>query len=247
MPFALALQGFIGMNRYYGSLDSALISYNQLTWLPLLMAALAFLPEYFMGGGFPNVSSSQQMQAFGAEFLLTRAVDRACVFRCRGALFWAAIGIAVLAWLVCATFKPSFELNLPAHGGASIKAEYYLKNIPGSFVEKTSPDGDVTIKAPLGNLQSKAVMGVVLTVISAVWVTVLPIMARLRYRRWIYWGAFILGVAVMPWLTIGHNSAFEPIFVFGLANLPLCVCLAVILALGAQWFVVRKLSALEFM
>ncbi len=33
MPLVLGFQGFIGTTRFYGDLDSALIFFNQLSWI----------------------------------------------------------------------------------------------------------------------------------------------------------------------------------------------------------------------
>lgn len=247
MPLALGFQGFFGMTRYYGNLESALIFFNQISWIPLILAAMVFLPEFFLGGAWTTAQTQQQVQTFGADFMLTRAVDRSCVFRTRGALFWCIIGIAVVSWIAVAAFTPAFTLELSSRSGAAQNADYYLRHLPGSFIEKTAQNGDITIKAPLGNLQIKVLMGAVALLVSAVWLVLLPLISRLSQRRWIYWGVFIAGVAVMPFISILGRSPLEPVFVLGVANLSVIGVVAVVAAVGGQLLAERLLRSVEFM
>jgi hypothetical protein len=247
MPLALGFQGFIGMNRFYGDLDSALIFFNQLSWIPLILAAMVFLPEFFLGGAWTTAQTQQQVQTFGADFMLTRAVDRSCVFRTRGTLFWCIIGLAVVSWIIAAAFHPGFTLELSSRSGAVQNADYYLKHLPGSFIEKTAQNGDVTIKAPMGNLQLKALMGAVTLAVSALWLVVLPLISRLPQRRWIYWGVFIAGVAIMPFFSIALRSPLEPAAVLGLANLPIVIVAALVATVFGQFLAERLLRSVEFM
>ncbi len=247
MPLALGFQGFLGMTRFYGDLDSALIFFNQLSWIPLILAAMIFLPEFFLGGYWTTAQTQQQVQTFGADFILTRAVDRSCVFRVRGAIFWCMIGAAVVCWIAVAAFKPAFTLELSSRSGAAQNAAYYLQHLPGGFVEKTAQNGDVTIKAPYGNLQLKLLMGAVAVSVSSVWLIFLPLISRLPHRRWIYGGIFILGVFGLSFLPILGRSPLEPALVLGLGNLSLVGAAALILAVGGQLLAERLLKPVEFM
>lgn len=247
MPLALGFQGFIGMTRFYGDLDTALIFFNQLSWIPLIIAAMVFLPEFFLGGAWTTAQTQQQVQTFGADFILTRAVDRTSVFRARGALFWCIIGLAVASWIVAAAFKPSFTLELSSRSGAVQNAGYYLQHLPGSFIEKTAQNGDVTIKAPFGNLQIKLLMGAAALFISAVWLILLPLISRLPHRRWIYWGVFIVGIFGLSFLPILGRSPLEPIVVAGLANLPVVVGISLLGVVCGQLLAERLLRSVQFM
>ncbi len=144
-----------------------------------MLAAMIMLPEFFLGGAWTTAQTQQQVQSFGADFILTRAVDRTSVFRARGALFWCIIGIAVLSWIGVAAFKPGFTLELSSRSGSVQNVDYYLRHLPGSFIQKTAQNGDVTINAPLGNIQIKMLMGVAALFISTVWLILLPLISRL--------------------------------------------------------------------
>ncbi len=247
MPIVLGFQGFIGTNRFYRDLDTAVIFFNQLSWIPLILAAMIFLPEFYLGGAWTTAQTQQQVQTFGADFILTRAVDRASVFRARGALFWCIIGAAVVSWIVAAAFKPGFTLELSSRSGAVQNAAYYLQHLPGSFIEKTAQNGDVTIKAPFGNLQLKLLMGATAFFISTVWLVLLPLISRLSHRRWVYWGMFMIGVLGLSFLPILGRSPLEPMVVTGLANLPVVAAIAVLAVIGGQLLAERLLRPVEFM
>ncbi len=247
MPLVLGFQGFIGTNHFYGDLDSALIFFNQLSWIPLMLAAMIFLPEFYLGGAWTTTQTQQQVQSFGADFILTRAVDRTSVFRARGALFWCIIGVAVLSWLAAAAFKPGFTLELSSRSGATQNAAYYLQHLPGSFIAKTAQNGDVTINAPFGNLQLKLLMGATAILISTLWLILLPLISRLPHRRWIYWGIFIVGVFGLSFLPILGRSPLEPALVLGLGNLAFVGSASLILAVGGQLLAERLLKPVELM
>ncbi len=247
MPVALSAQAIFGVNHFYGSIWSVFIFFNQAFWMPLVVAAMVFLPEFFMGGGWMMARSRQQGVTFGVDFLLTRAVDRASVFRCRGLLFWGMILVAVVVWVAVALFRPEITLQLSSRGGEIQKQAYYLDHIPGSFVEKTAQNGNITINAPMGNIQIKVLMAMVTILMASVWVIVLPLIARLPHRKGIYWGLFTLGVGLFPMLTIKIGEAMEPWLVFGLAHLPTIVIASIAVAFAGEWFAEKQLAKLEFM
>lgn len=247
MPLVLGFQGFIGPTHFYGDLNTALIFFNQLSWIPLMLAAMIFLPEFFLGGAWTTVQTQQQVQSFGADFVLTRAVDRPSVFRARGALFWCIIGVSIVSWIVAAAFTPGFTLELSSRSGAAQNAAYYLQHLPGSFIEKTAQNGDVTIKAPFGNLQIKVLMGATALFMSMAWVILLPLVSRLPHRRWIYWGMFVVGILGVSFLPILGRSPLEPVLVLGLAHLPFVGAVALIAPAGGQLLAERLLRPIEFM
>lgn len=247
MPLALGFQGYIGPTHFYGDLNTALIFFNQLSWIPLMLAAMIFLPEFFLGGAWTTAQTQQQVQTFGADFILTRAVDRTSVFRARGALFWCIIGVAVLSWIAVAAFTPGFTLELSSRSGAAQNAAYYLQHLPGSFIEKTAQSGDVTIRAPFGNLQIKLLMGATALFMSMVWVILLPLVSRLPNRRLIYWGMFIVGILGLSFLPILGRSPLEPVLVAGLAILPIVVVISLLGIICGQLLAERLLRSVEFM
>jgi hypothetical protein len=247
LPLALSAQAIFGVNHFYGSIWSVFIFFNQALWMPLVVAAMIFLPEFFMGGGWMISRTQQQGATFGADFLLTRAVDRVSIFRCRGLLFWSTILMAVVVWVAAASFRPEISLQLSSRDGETKKAAYYLDHIPGSFVEKTAPNGNVTINAPMGNIQIKVLMAMVMILVASVWVIVLPLIARLPHCKGIYWGLFAVGVGLFPTLTIKIGEAMEPCLVFGLAHLPTIVIASIAVAIAGEWFAEKQLAKLEFM
>ncbi|PTX98009.1 hypothetical protein DB345_04000 [Spartobacteria bacterium LR76] len=246
MPLALSIQGFVGLNRYYGDLSMVFLLFGQQMWVPLVIAAWILLPEFFMSSMWMTAQTQQQAQAFGGEFLLTRAVDRENVFRCRGALYWTIICVTVAVWVIAAAFKPDITLQLNSQGGGAAKVSYYLDHIPGSFVEKTT-DGGTTIKAPTGNIQIRVLMSVLMVVMSGVWLVFLPLISRLPQRKWIHWSIFILGIVALPLLSLRVRASLEPLLVFGLAHLPAMVVLAIGILLAAERFAETRLAKLEFM
>jgi len=244
MAMVLGLQGLFGMRWYYRNLDLAFSGLNYAMWIPVALAVVVVLPEFYVGFR-PNVSPQRML--YCADFLFTRAVDRSNVFRCRGLLYWSMILVVAISWLAAAAFKPSFTLELPAYSGFSSRSQYYLDRIPGSIVQKTSQDGDVTIKAAVGNLQIKAVMVAWTIGIGAFWLVTASLMATAPFRYWMIWGFSFLGMMGMMLLGILRGDLLEPFLLFGLGHLPLCLGAALVCALGAEWFVERRLASLEFM
>ncbi len=241
---AISLQGLFGMGWFYRNLDLALSGLNFALWIPVALVVMVVLPEFYVGS--PKNASPQRM-LYCADFLFTRAVDRSRVFRCRGLLYWATILAVAISWLAVAAFKPSFTLELPAYAGFSTKSQYYLERIPGSFVEKTSQDGDVTIKAAFGNVQIKTVMVALTIVMGALWLVVVSLIATVPFRHWIIWGFSFGGMMAMMLIGILSGYSLEPFLLFGLGHLPLCLGAALLCALGAEWFVEKRLASLEFM
>ncbi|GAT34929.1 hypothetical protein TSACC_23363 [Terrimicrobium sacchariphilum] len=244
MAIVLGLQGFFGMSWFYRNLDLALSGLNFALWIPVALAVVVVRPEFYAGS---QANASTQRMLYCADFLFTRAVDRGMVFRCRGLLYWAMILSVAISWLSVAAFRPSFTLELPANAGFSSKSQYYLEHIPGSFVQKTSRDGDVTIEAVLGNLQIKTVMVALTIGFGALWLVVVSLMATVPFRLWIIWGFSFGGMMAMMFFGILRGDLFEPFLLFGLGHLPLCLGVALLCALGAEWFVERRLASLEFM
>lgn len=247
MPLAMGFLGFFGANRFYGDLSTVLVFFNQLFWMPLLIAAMAFLPEFFLSGSWTTPQTQQQVQTYGADFMLTRAVDRSLVFRVRGILFWCIIMIAVASWIIVALFNPGFDLLLSAHTGAATQAQYYLHHLPGSFVAKTAENGDLTIRAPMGNFEIKVLMGIATLGVSALWLVLLPLVARLSNRQWIYRGVFLTVIVAAPLLSILVRLPLEPILVQALANLPVVVGGGLVVVVGGQLLAERLLRSVEFM
>lgn len=247
LPLALSAQAIFGVDHFYGDMASVFLFFNQALWMPLVLAAIVFLPEFFMGGGWMISQTRQQGATFGVDFLLTRAVDRVSVFRCRGLLFWSMILMAVVAWIAAASFRPEITLQVGSRDGETLKVAYYLDHIPGSFVEKTAQNGNITIKAPVGNIQIKVLMAMATILVASVWVIVLPLIACLPHRKGIYWGLFTLGVGLLPLLSIKGRAAMEPFLVFGLAHLPTIVITSIAVAFAGEWFAEKQLAKLEFM
>lgn len=148
-----------------------------------------------------------------------------------------------MAW---SAIHPSLILLLPAYSGDAGKAGLYLTHIPGSVVEQIASDGDVTIRMPMGNLQLHILLGATTIIVSSVWICLLPLLARLPFRRGIFWTGAIGGNLMLPVMILRQREA-EPYILLGFQTMPYLLAGAVILALGAQWFAEKQLAKLELM
>ena len=123
----------------------------------------------------------------------------------------------------------------------------YLPHSTGSFVEEAAQNGSITITAPAGNIQIKMLMAMATVFVAGLWVIVLPLIARLPARKWIYWVLFGFGCALFPLLAIKGREALDPFLVLGLAHLPIVMIVAIGAAVAGEWFAERQLAKLEFM
>ncbi len=179
-------------NRFYGDLDAALVFFNQLSWIPLMLAAWIFLPEFYAKGVWTTGQTHLQGQSYGADFILTRAVDRTCVFRARGVLFGALLVSRLRAGLPRQYSKPGSHWNFPA-APAQYKMPIIISTPAGQLCPEDGAKWRRHHQCPLA-ISAQAAYGGHAFFISTVWLILLPLLSRLRHPRLVYWdcswGAF---------------------------------------------------------
>lgn len=242
----IAFLGCAGSAKYYGDLGQAMHPFVLTTWVVVAAVMAIYLPEFFLPGSPVKNARNTPVGLFGLEFLATRAVSRSCIFRGRGLLFWGGLLAAVFCWIAWSAIHPSLTLFLPSYSGESARAGFYLDHIPGSLVEKISSDGDVTILMPMGNLQLTILLGATAVIVSSVWVYLVPMLARLPFRRGLFLAVVISGNLMMT-IAMSRQREVEPFLLLGVQTLPYLIIAAAILALASQWRAGKRLAMLELM
>lgn len=217
--------------RYYFNLELANLGILQMMCFPLVIAAFIFGTQIFAGMAAANASTNLQVQTYNPEFLFTRAVDRVNIYWARAALFGLLVLSPCAIWIASAFFKPSFLLE--ARPG---ETAFYLQNLPGSFVQETTKSGNAIILAPWGGLWLKlwgSFLFLYCALLSQFFVfLILPS----RWRRWFYWGAFILTLALTILATLKGRVLKETGFLFSVHHPWLLLAGLVALAIVTQWF-----------
>lgn len=208
-PLIIAIQNFIPMNRYYNNLQFAVSLYSPMWWMTLMIAAFIFNPDLFMRSRWMTAQTHVHAQCYNPEFLVTRAFDRPYIYWSRSFVFWLLIVPAIVGWLAIGIARPSLSLELfNKAGDAAAKAQFYLQQLPGSFIEKTSKSGDVTLQVPHGALYFKAAACAIFLAFAVFGQTLIFLICRLRYRMVIFWTVFIVG-------------CFSPVILISAARAPM--------------------------
>lgn len=204
-PVAFGLQPciMIMVGQNWRDLTISLSSAPMLWMTPVLLAVFIFTPELLAGMRSTTPQTQQQVQSFSAEFLLTRPVDRPVLFHARMALFWVLVLLPILLLLALALWRPAVNIEVPLKPPGS--GEIYLKNLPGATVTKTTKSTEV-ITSSVGRLAIAGSLSLLAVGLAAFWQSFVFFILRLRYARVIFWTAFIVGVAGMPWLMIGRQN-----------------------------------------
>jgi len=209
------------------------LSGASMMWItPMIFAASVFIPELFVGMQGTTPQTQQMAQSFSTEFLLTRAVDRPAVFRARAALYWVLILIPVLVLLALAAWRPSISIEVPLKPPGS--GAVYLQSLPGAAVAKTTKATEI-ITSPTGRLAIAGVLALVAVWFASFWQGLVFAIARLKFKRWIFYTVFIGGIA-SPMLLVfvdQGRSLENPIFF--ILNHPIAAVGITGLFVGATW------------
>lgn len=204
------------------------------------LGALLLAPETMMSATIKGLLVN------GAEFLLTRAVDRRILLRSRSALFYFLILIIPVITFLCALknkgrqndeFRISHQYIqvLGQMTGSSAASTYnHQKSVTYTIPETiTIPNGNILIK-------SWGLWMLVCTALGAQ--ALVSLLYPLKYRRFIFWGIFVVGAFFpmsMIWDHTGNTENVltrETVFFAFIAHQPL-FWLATIaaLVLGQLW------------
>lgn len=229
------------MGSTMSSLTLLLGSVSMLLILPIMVAAFVFAGDKLLAGT-PGLTpqTSQQIQTFAGDFLLTRAVDRPVVFQSRMALYWTLILVPLVAVIGLTLWRPELSLSVPLKAPST--ASLYLAHLPGAVVSKTTEHSQV-ITSPYG----RVVLAGVLALIGAASAAFAPILIYailpLRWRKWIFWILFT-GAVFLPVLMIGNAGknvgGFERLVLWIMQN-PVTgtVAVAVLAAVGFAFCAAR--------
>lgn len=242
----LTCLGWVGPAKYYGHLGQAIFPFMLSTWVVMAAVIAIYLPESLLPAATVKNARDTAAYLLSLEFLATRAVSRSCIFRVRGSIFWGILLTSIFCWVAWSAVHPSLTLLLPSYSGDAAKAGLYLARVPGSVVERISSAGDVTIRMPMGNLQLHILLGATMAILSSIWISLVPLLARLPFRRQIIWavligGNFLISV-VMP-----RQRELEACLLFGMQYLPYLVVGAMALAIVAEWSSGKRLAMMELM
>jgi len=242
----LTCLGWVGPSKYYGDLHLAIFPFLLTAWVVMTAVIAIYLPESFLPVATVKNARSTAACLLSLEFLATRAVSRSCVFRVRGAIFWGILLTSIFCWVAWSAVHPSLTLLLPSYSGDAAKAGLYLACIPGSVVERISSDGDVTVRMPTGNLQLHILLGATMVILSSIWISLVPLLARLPFRRQIFWAVVIGGNFLMT-VVMPRQRELEACLLFGMQYLPYLVVGATALAIVAEWSSGKRLAMMELM
>ena len=129
LPFAFGLQPLIliGMSTNWRSLSLPLSSVSMISIAPLLVASFVFAMEKMFGDNrWLTGQTHQQMQTFSGDFLLTRAIDRAALFRARVVLYWLLIALPFVCLFVLVLWRPALRIEMPLK--TPNLADFYLSH-----------------------------------------------------------------------------------------------------------------------
>jgi hypothetical protein len=247
-PFTFGLQpGLSLMSRAtWYSLETFLAPLTIFGFLPMMIAAFVFAGErLFTGTPGLTTQTYQQIQTFAGEFLLTRAVDRPVVFRSRFTLYWTLILLPLLLVLGLTILRPEISLSVPLKSPE--KAEWYLSQLPGATVTRTTETTKV-ISAPHGRVG----LGVAIVLLGAACATVWPAfiyaILPLRWRKVIFWGLFAVLVFLpvgMIWISHGRGGT-ERTVLWIMNHGALCALAAVALAAASYFFCASRDREVEY-
>lgn len=185
------------------SLSFLMGSSSVLMILPMMVAAFVFAGEKLLAGT-PGMTPQtyQQIQTFAGDFLLTRAVDRSVVFQSRMALYWTLILVPLVVVIGLTMWRPELSLSVPVKDPTN--ANFYLGHLPGAVVKKTTT-GTQVITSPHGRVALAGAVSLIGAAIAALAPMIVYAILPFRFRKWVFWGAFI-GAVFLPILMIGNAS-----------------------------------------
>ena len=212
-PVAFSIQpcfSFMIGDTWWGGLFLPLSSSTMLFMIPMMVAAFVFTPELWTGMAGANLQAQQNLQGCSADFLLTRAVDRPVVFRARAALFWILVLLPAIFLLAVALRWPSVSIEVPLKPPGA--GRVFLETLAGASVTKTTSYAE-TIFSPTGRLAIIGTLMLLSIACSAFWQGFVFAISGLKFKRWIFFSAFV-GVIGFPFLMFaGRNSPLEtPVF-----------------------------------
>jgi hypothetical protein len=114
--------------------------------------------------------------------------------------------------------------------------DHYLNALPGSFVTSTSKSQNPVLFVPWGALWLKLWAAWVFLSAAALWQVFVFLILPLKWRRWLYWGAFVLCMAATISLPIVGRDTLEFFFLFSVRHQLLFGLLLVVLIPAALRF-----------
>lgn len=259
-PVSFGVQPAImfAVDTAWGSLGVPLASTAMLFTVPLIIAAFVFAPErYFSGTPGLTPQTNQQIQTYSGDFLLTRAIDRPVLFRSRTALFWALVLLPCALLFAVASWRPSLSVELPLKSPAI--AEYYLQNLPGAEVVRTTKSTRV-IASPRGKLALATGLSLASVCAAAAAQFAIYALLPLRWRKWIFWALSLGGMLFLQSISIplfggrffgarwpgGQTSWIEVGVLWMGRHLGASLVLVAVCALGACLFAANRDKKVEY-
>lgn len=249
-PLSFGSQSFIALmaGASWRSLSAPLSSVGMLIFVPMMIAAFVFAVEkVFVGTPGLTAQTHQQIQTYAGDFLLTRAIDRPVLFRARTALYWMLILVPLLALIVMTMWRPELSIEVPLK--APTNAEFYLAQLPGAEVTKTTKSTQV-ITSPQGRVILAGAIALLGIGAAAFWQVVLYLILPFRFRKWIFWGLFTLGVFAAPLLMIfsprneiGH---FELLVLWMMHHAVPCLSVVALLVVVGYFFCAARDREMEY-
>lgn len=183
---------------FHSSLDSLLGVQN--LFMVGIVGAWVLAPEMAQTGprGVATIS--------GTEFLLTRAIDRAFLYRTRVAFLYALVLLFPVVALIDAAFHPQLLVAEYTHG----LRQPLFHFLPGSSLHADEHGGPPLILLPHGKLLVEA-WHVWLFILATLFVQVLiVIVSRLPHRAYIFYGVFMAMVLLPLYFQLNHLARDLP-------------------------------------
>ncbi|HEY5792171.1 MAG TPA: hypothetical protein VIS74_02660, partial [Chthoniobacterales bacterium] len=173
------------------------------------IAAFIFGSAIFAGSPSLNASTQLQVQVYHSDFLATRALDRVNIYWARTALYWLLCLVPIFIWLGLAFFKPAFVLEVKPQ-----TADGYLTALPGSFFQQAGKSGNSVLMVPLGGFWLKLWASTLLVYAVTGWQAFIFLILPSPRRRWWYWSAFVICLALLVIFPIYARQLMESAFLF---------------------------------
>ena len=230
--------------RNWGNLNTPILCAVYLLLIPMLMAMNLFSPELQAGIPGTLLRTQQNTHGFSPDFLLTRAIDRANIFRARATLYWIAILLLPAFLIGLAAWKPSINIDVPLQPPGSAKV--YLEALPGASVTMTTKTQE-TITSPTGRLAIAGAMGLIGILLAAICQGFVFAIKGIKFKRLIFYTVLIGGMFFSTGLLLWGDHRLPENILLLVLNHPIAgTGLTALFVAAANMFSAAKAKMIEF-
>jgi len=187
LPFAFCTP-LMFMSQAEPSLNLLLLTQN--LFLVLLLGALVLVPEIF------TTASGNQTGGLGAEFILTRAVDRYMLARAKAVFFYIAALVAPLAIVIYSLRRPDLHVSIYP----KLVQLDCLSHVPGSALITGNGGRSDIVSIPSGNVLIATWRTWEILALAIIVQVFVYVIHPFKHRRYFFW-ALILIVSFAPMLS----------------------------------------------